>query len=142
MYSILILWCSLQYWIANMYREIETWRIADHKKKNPAYYHKIRVIEIFALLILESVCMFQRHGWWSIGIVICMNIIGIILYEFIWCYKIYGDWKYHKAWGWEVQLFNKVWKIEYPKWQQWTIIGIIAIISFFIMIRIKVKGKK
>lgn len=135
-YLFLLIYASLK--IYNWWRDAElqvlVWDMVDPAKKKPAEYHLKR--SIFLILVSLGSYLFlswlSNEWFWSLLFVIGIDIIGIVVYELRYCYLAYGDWKFHKEWGWKIKLWKTI-TISYPKWRHWILIAIINFIGILIV---------
>lgn len=118
-------------WWNDSGHQVLIWDMVDPAKKKSAEYHWSRSIILILVCAMSWLFLFKlSNEWlWSLLFVICVNVVGIVIYEFRYCYLAYGDWKFHKEWGWKIKLFGKIKTIAYPKWGYWILIAIINLIG-------------
>jgi len=101
--------------------------MVDPKKKKAAEFHFTRSIILILISAMSWFFLWRlSNEWlWSLVYVVCVNIVGIVIYEFRFNQKAHGSWKFHKVWGWKVKLWKKTKIIPYPLWWQWILIAVI-----------------
>jgi len=111
------------------------WDMVDPAKKKAAEFHWIRskILILISALSWFFLWKLSNEWLWSLLFVVCMNVVGIVIYEFRFNQKAHGSWKFHKTWGWQIKIFGMVITINYPKWRHWILIGIVNAIGVVIL---------
>jgi hypothetical protein len=120
-----VILATLAVWWLDAALQVEIWRMADPDLKRPAIFHLYRVAILITYNILLTVALLPTLSAWVIPVVILVNVIGIIIYEFRFTYLAYGDWKFHKNWGYKIG----EWKIPYPNWKTMILVLISSAIT-------------
>jgi len=115
--------------------QVQVWDMVDPAKKKAAEFHWTRSLILIGISALSWLFLWKlSNEWlWSLIFVISTNIVGIVIYEFRYCYLAYGSWRFHKTWGWKIKLWKKIKIIPYPLWWQWILIGLVNMVGVIII---------
>lgn len=123
--SIIVIW----YMDAELQANI--WQMADPDKKKPGEFHLLRVAILLIMSVTFIVGYWSEFGWYIILITIAAMLVGIVIYEFRYCYIMYGDWKFYKHWGYQIGK----WSILYPNWKYMIAIMFAGLVSLGVLVK-------
>ena len=114
------------YWLVDALLQVHIWSTPE---ENPNLFHKYRAIHTIIGIVIQMIFAFYIYNVKGIWIILSSHIIGISLYEFLYCQVKYGDWKYYKEWGYKVFKLT----IKYPRWYVFVLLIIASVVGLFLL---------